>query len=44
MAEALKSAEAREPVLAYYSFVTMTTVGYGDITPVSPRLPEHWPG
>ena len=23
-------------VLAYYSFVTLTTVGYGDISPVSP--------
>jgi voltage-gated potassium channel Kch len=22
--------------LAYYSFVTLTTVGYGDITPVHP--------
>ncbi len=36
MADALTSAEARGPVLVYYSFVTMTTVGYGDITPVSP--------
>ena len=36
MADALKSTEARGPVLDYYSFVTMTTVGYGDITPVSP--------
>ena len=33
IANALKSAEARGPVLDYYSFVTMTTVGYGDITP-----------
>jgi hypothetical protein len=23
-------------VLIYYSFVTLTTVGYGDVTPVSP--------
>jgi hypothetical protein len=23
-------------VLSYYSFVTLTTVGYGDVTPVSP--------
>jgi uncharacterized membrane protein len=23
-------------VLTYYSFVTLTTVGYGDISPVSP--------
>jgi hypothetical protein len=36
MADTLKSAEARGSVLIYYSFVTMTTVGYGDITPVSP--------
>ena len=36
MADALKTGEARGSVLVYYSFVTMTTVGYGDITPVSP--------
>jgi voltage-gated potassium channel len=36
LADALQSADARGPVLVYYSFVTMTTVGYGDITPVSP--------
>ena len=36
LANTLKSAEARGSVLIYYSFVTMTTVGYGDITPVSP--------
>ena len=36
LAESLNSAETRQPVLSYYSFVTMTTVGYGDITPVSP--------
>jgi voltage-gated potassium channel len=36
LAEALKSPDTREPVLIYYSFVTLTTVGYGDITPVSP--------
>ncbi len=35
-AQALKSPGTREPVLIYYSFVTLTTVGYGDITPVSP--------
>jgi hypothetical protein len=23
------------PVLTYYSFITLTTVGYGDVTPVS---------
>jgi voltage-gated potassium channel len=36
LADTLNSAETRQPVLTYYSFVTMTTVGYGDITPVSP--------
>ena len=36
IAEALKAEETRGSVLVYYSFVTMTTVGYGDITPVSP--------
>src|SRR6516162_3897833 len=30
-------------VLTYYSFVTLTTVGYGDISPVS-RRPARWPG
>ena len=28
-------AHARDPLI-YYSFVTLTTVGYGDITPVHP--------
>ena len=23
-------------MLTYYSFVTLTTVGYGDVTPISP--------
>jgi voltage-gated potassium channel len=36
LAEAMTSGEARGSVLVYYSFVTMTTVGYGDTTPVSP--------
>jgi len=36
LADSVKSEESRGPVLVYYSFVTMTTVGYGDITPVSP--------
>jgi hypothetical protein len=27
-------------VLTYYSFVTLTTVGYGDISPVSPATPH----
>jgi ion channel len=31
-----RSLEAAEIDLIYYSFVTLTTVGYGDITPVSP--------
>lgn len=35
MAEALKSPKTRGPALIYYSFVTMATVGYGDITPLS---------
>jgi voltage-gated potassium channel len=43
MAEALKSPESRGPVLVYYSFVTMTTVGYGDITPLSsPARTMSW--
>jgi voltage-gated potassium channel len=36
LADTVKLADTRQPVLTYYSFVTMTTVGYGDITPVSP--------
>ena len=36
LAAALQSAETRGPVLTYYSFVTLTTMGYGDITPVAP--------
>jgi voltage-gated potassium channel len=36
MADALKSVDTQRSVLDYYSFVTMTTTGYGDITPVSP--------
>ncbi len=30
-----QAADTRDSVLVYYSFVTLTTVGYGDITPVS---------
>jgi hypothetical protein len=36
LAAALQSVETRGPVLTYYSFVTLTTTGYGDITPVAP--------
>ena len=32
-AEAL---DEKLPELAYYSFVTLTTLGYGDITPATP--------
>lgn len=37
-APGLRTAEsgADPQVLVYYSFVTLTTVGYGDVTPVSP--------
>jgi hypothetical protein len=36
LTEALRSSETRDSVLVYYSFVTLTTVGYGDIAPISP--------
>jgi hypothetical protein len=36
LAGTLGSADARGPVLIYYSFVTLTTAGFGDITPVAP--------
>jgi hypothetical protein len=36
LAAALQAAETRGPTLVYYSFVTLTTMGYGDITPVAP--------
>lgn len=32
---AIHDESLREPVLIYYSFITLTTVGYGDITPAS---------
>jgi voltage-gated potassium channel len=35
LAEQLKNAESRNQLFTYYSFVTLTTVGYGDITPLS---------
>ncbi|HVX64923.1 MAG TPA: ion channel [Pirellulales bacterium] len=34
-AAAIEDESLREPVLIYYSFITLTTVGYGDITPLS---------
>jgi hypothetical protein len=38
ISESLRSASTapRAQVLTYYSFVTLTTVGYGDVTPISP--------
>lgn len=38
-----KDAEAPWNALLYFSFVTLTTLGYGDITPVSP-LARAWSG
>lgn len=35
-AAAIDNEELRSPILIYYSFITLTTVGYGDITPASP--------
>jgi hypothetical protein len=36
VADALNSNAARTGMLRYFSFVTLTTLGYGDILPVSP--------
>lgn len=36
VADALSSNAARTGILRYFSFVTLTTLGYGDILPVSP--------
>ena len=36
------SAGPRGPSFVYFSFVTLTTVGYGDVTPVHP-VPARWP-
>lgn len=33
----LQDAHERRPVLIYFSFVTLTTIGYGDITPIGPH-------
>jgi hypothetical protein len=35
LAEQVKADQSRVPLFTYYSFVTLTTVGYGDVTPVS---------
>jgi len=38
ISQSLRTAGDSSPqhVLTYYSFVTLTTVGYGDVTPISP--------
>jgi hypothetical protein len=36
LAEQVQADDSRVPLYTYYSFVTLTTVGYGDVTPVSP--------
>jgi hypothetical protein len=35
LAEQVQADHSRVPLFTYYSFVTLTTVGYGDVTPVS---------
>jgi voltage-gated potassium channel len=35
LAEEVKTGDSRIPLFTYYSFITLTTVGYGDVTPVS---------
>jgi hypothetical protein len=35
LAEQVRAEHSRVPLFTYYSFVTLTTVGYGDVTPVS---------
>lgn len=37
LAEYAEQSRSRTHLLVYYSFVTLTTVGYGDITPISPQ-------
>ena len=32
------SGRALPHVLTYYSFITLTTVGYGDVAPISPAM------
>jgi hypothetical protein len=35
LAERVRTDQARVHLFTYYSFVTLTTVGYGDVTPLS---------
>jgi len=35
LAEQVQADHSRIHLLTYYSFITMTTVGYGDVTPLS---------
>jgi hypothetical protein len=35
LAEQVRADQSRVPLFTYYSFVTLTTVGYGDVTPLS---------
>jgi hypothetical protein len=35
LAEQVQADHSRIPLFTYYSFITLTTVGYGDVTPVS---------
>jgi hypothetical protein len=35
LAEQVRAEDSRIPLFTYYSFITLTTVGYGDVTPVS---------
>jgi Ion channel len=35
LAEQVRAGDSRIHVFTYYSFITLTTVGYGDVTPVS---------
>jgi hypothetical protein len=35
LAEQAQAEHSRIPLFTYYSFITLTTVGYGDVTPLS---------
>jgi hypothetical protein len=35
LAEEVQAEDSHVPLFTYYSFITLTTVGYGDVTPVS---------